>query len=81
MRTTGRGIGAAHKENRHMAENMSIGENVAVKIEGKTLTLVIDMEHRGGLSPTGKTVRVASTLGNVKLPCGITIGLNAYVKP
>jgi len=57
------------------------GENVEVYMDGDSLHVVIDTSHRGGPSASGKTVRVASTLGNVKLPCGVTLGLNAYVKP
>ena len=63
-----------------MSENTNVGENVAVSVKGKKLIIEIDTEHRGGLSASGKTIRVASTLGNIKLPCGITLGLNAYVK-
>lgn len=34
-----------------------------------------------GPSASGKTIGVASTGGNVTLPNGITVGLNAYRKP
>ena len=57
----------------------NVGENVIVKREDGVTWLGIVEEHRGGVSPSGKTIRVASTLGNVKLPSGITVGLNAYV--
>lgn len=59
---------------------VSVGENVAVAIYGDKIVVTIDGSYRGGLSASGKTVRVASTLGNVKLPNGVTLGLNAYVK-
>lgn len=34
-----------------------------------------------GPSASGKTIGVANTGGNITLPNGITVGLNAYRKP
>ena len=57
-------------------------ENVEFKVTGSKLVITIDLKHRGDLSASGKTVRVASTLGNVKVPeTDVTVGINAYVKP
>ena len=64
-----------------MAGMQDVGENIKTCMEGAVLVIHIDTTHRGGLSASGKTVRVASSEGNVKLPCGVTLGLNAYVKP
>lgn len=62
-------------------EVLNVGENVAVTFSGHNIIVTFNGAHRGGLSASGKTVRVASTLGNVKLPNGIVLGVNAYVKP
>jgi hypothetical protein len=57
-------------------------ENVDFKVSGTKLVITVDLKHRGELSSSGKTIRVASTLGNVKVPeTEVTVGLNAYVKP
>lgn len=64
-----------------MAEKFVLGENVKGSIEGNTLTLEIDMNHRGPKSASGKTVRVASTCGNLMIPgTAVTVGINAYTK-
>jgi hypothetical protein len=64
-----------------MAEQVLIGENVKASVEGNTLHLEIDISHRGQRSASGKTVRVASTCGNMGIPgTGVTLGLNAYTK-
>ena len=56
-----------------------LGENIRYAVEGDTLTITIDLSHRGGLSSTGKTLRVASTNGNKDIGNGVFLGLNAYV--
>ena len=58
----------------------NLGKNVEFKVEGKKLTLVIDLEAEQGLSGSGKSTIVATTSGNVKLPgdSGVTLGINAY---
>ena len=57
-------------------------ENVKATVKGSILTLEVDLSKRGAKSSTGKTVRVASTEGNV--PCegfpDIKIGLNVFTK-
>ena len=58
-------------------------ENVQMTVKGKTLTITIDLEHRGEKSASGKTIRIASTCGNVPVPgtdTGAIIGLNVYCK-
>lgn len=57
--------------------------NVDQKIQGDKLILTIDLKQRHGMSSTGKTVRIASTEGNVKLPdqhSDIQFGLNVFTK-
>lgn len=58
-------------------------ENVKMAVEGKELVIRVDLEHRGEKSSTGKSLRVASTEGNVEVPGfpAIKIGINAYTKP
>jgi hypothetical protein len=57
-----------------------IGENVKITETDDRLIIEIDKSHRGELSSSGKTRRVASTLGNKKVG-DLYIGLNVYVKP
>lgn len=58
----------------------NLGKNIEFKVEGKKLTLVIDLEKEQGQSGSGKSTIVATTSGNVKLPGvdGVTLGINAY---
>jgi hypothetical protein len=67
------------------ATKTNVGENVAYSIDEKTntLTITVDLDYRAGDKPAEgkKTIRVASTLGNVELPGGVRLGLNAYVYP
>jgi hypothetical protein len=59
-------------------------ENVSITVspDKKKATIVVDLTHRGDLSSTGKTIRVASTEGNTELEgTGVKIGLNAFTRP
>lgn len=57
----------------------TIGKNVEFKVEGKKLTLVIDLEAEQGLSGSGKSTIVATSSGNVQVPgTDVTLGINAY---
>ncbi len=58
-------------------------ENVKFTRNGSKLVIEVDLAHRGELSSTGKTQRVASTEGNVPCPDdpSIKIGLNVYAPP
>lgn len=66
------------------AESMTVGENVAYRVDGDTLTITIDLKHRNDLGKdpkTGearKTIRVATTSGNKEMG-GVVVGVNAYV--
>jgi hypothetical protein len=57
-------------------------ENVILTRKGDTLHIEIDLKHRGEKSSTGKTIRIASTKGNVAVPGSpeIKLGLNVYTK-
>jgi len=60
---------------------MQVGENVTVEETPEEIIIHIKKDHRGERSSSGKTVRVASTLGNKKIGnTEIFLGLNAYVK-
>jgi hypothetical protein len=62
-------------------EMTTVGENVRYAVDGTTLTVVIDLSYRGGLSESGKTVRVASTLGSAVIAgTDVKLGINAFVK-
>lgn len=58
-------------------------ENVKMAVEGDELVIRVDLKHRGELSSTKKTVRVASTEGNIECPgnAAIKVGLNIFTKP
>jgi hypothetical protein len=63
-----------------MKTPIHLGNNVTGSVDGKKLTLEIDLSKRHGDSKSGKTVIVASTNGNKNVPGSeVTIGLNAYV--
>jgi hypothetical protein len=62
-------------------------DNVEMEMEDEnTLVIRIDLSLRGGRSPSGKTIRIASTEGNAPLPQeanlpNARIGLNVYTYP
>jgi predicted molibdopterin-dependent oxidoreductase YjgC len=55
-------------------------KNIEMRVEGDTLTIVVDLKQEFGLSSSGKSITVASTEGNVSVPEreDIKIGLNIY---
>lgn len=57
-------------------------ENVKMTVAGDKLTIEVDLSKRGAKSSTGKTIRVASTEGNVACPEHeeIKVGLNVFTK-
>jgi hypothetical protein len=57
-------------------------ENVKMSVDKGILTIEVDLTKRGAKSSTGKTVRVASTEGNVPLDGfpEIKCGLNIFTK-
>lgn len=56
--------------------------NIEMDVKDKILTIKIDLSERNGVSPSKKTIRVASTEGNKKIPGfeEIKIGINAMIK-
>ena len=64
-----------------MQQKETIGENIQIEIKDGKAILTIDLEHRGNVSASGKSVIVATTRGNVPIPGStVVLGLNAYVK-
>ncbi len=57
-------------------------ENVKASVSGTILTIEVDLSKRGAKSSTGKTVRVASTEGNLPVEGypDIKFGLNVFTK-
>jgi hypothetical protein len=56
-------------------------QNVKTEINGKILTITVDLSYRIGPSKSGKSQLVASTQGNVFLAdANVTVGLNIYTK-
>lgn len=57
-------------------------KNLDMKVEGNTLTIVVDISKRLGETKSGKSITVATTEGNISIPDHeeIKIGLNIYVK-
>ena len=61
-------------------------ENVKFEVvDDNRLVIHVDLNHRGDISASGKTRRVASTQGNIGVKDAngveVKIGLNVYVKP
>lgn len=54
---------------------------VEFRIVGEHTELRFRNDGNTGPSASGKTIGVASTGGNVTLPNGVTVGVNAYRKP
>ena len=64
-----------------MSQKETIGENIQIEIKDGKAILTIDLEHRGNISASGKSVIVATTRGNVPIPGStVVLGLNAYMK-
>ena len=55
-------------------------KNVEIKIEGKTMTIKVDLAQTFGPSKSGKTTTIASTEGNQAVAPGVFVGLNVYKK-
>ena len=55
-----------------------VGQNVFAKVEGDRLTIELDMSADLGKSASGKSLKVATTGGNVTIGDGLKLGLNVY---
>ncbi len=58
-------------------------KNIDMKLNGKILTITVDISQEFGMSGSGKNLVIASTEGNVSIPDKpeVKIGLNIYKKP
>jgi len=56
-----------------------LGNNVEITEKGNLVTVTFDKSKDFGLSKSGKTKQIASTLGNQKVN-DFTIGINVYRK-
>jgi len=54
--------------------------NVDLKVNGNIMTITVDLSKDFGPSASGKTIQIASTLGNKPVGDGIAFGLNVYKK-
>jgi hypothetical protein len=61
---------------------MEVGNNANCEVskDGKTLTIRVDLTKEFGKSKSGKTMQIASTLGNAKVAENVFVGLNVYHK-
>ena len=57
-------------------------KNVEMSVEGRILTVKVDLTKELGPSASGKTILIATTEGNMSLPGidNMKIGLNVYKK-
>jgi len=55
-------------------------QNIETKIEGTILTVKIDLSKEYGPSKSGKTISIASTLGNQEIQKNVFLGVNVYKK-
>lgn len=53
-------------------------QNVKMSIKGTKLVIEVDLTQDYGLSKSGKSISIASTLGNKSVKDDIKIGLNVY---
>lgn len=55
-------------------------QNIEMTLEGRILTIKIDITKELGPSKTGKSILVATTEGNKSLPGveGMKVGINVY---
>lgn len=58
---------------------MQLGRNVEVSIKANKLIITIDLKQKGVPSKSGKSIVLATTLGNKFIPdAGVNLGLNVY---
>jgi hypothetical protein len=57
-------------------------ENVQLTLEGEVLVIKVDLSKTQGPSKSGKSIIIATTAGNAKVPGhdGVLVGLNVYRK-
>lgn len=58
--------------------NVTHPNNVDMRVDGHTLTIVVDLSRDLGPSKSGRSRIIATTAGNLRLPGGAVVGLNVY---
>ena len=56
-------------------------QNVDIKVEGKTMTITVDLTKRLGISRSGKSQLIATTSGNQSFVTeggNVSVGVNIY---
>lgn len=61
-----------------MGDVKKVGKGIKLTRNGSKLTIEIDLNANHGMSKSGKSITVASTLGNVDVGNGCKMGLNVY---
>jgi hypothetical protein len=58
----------------------SMGTNIVIRIEGDKLIIEVDLTQEHGLTGSGKSIKIASSEGNMSVPGreDVKIGLNVY---
>ncbi len=59
---------------------MALPQNVDLRVQGDKLVITVDLTKSFGMSSSGKSVLIASTVGNVSVPGReeVKVGLNVY---
>lgn len=57
---------------------MNVGKGITIEETEDLITITFRKDGDFGLSTSGKNTIVASTGGNIQLPSGVYIGVNAY---
>jgi len=52
--------------------------NIKTNLNGDVLTIIVDLSKDFGPSKSGKTISIASTLGNKKVKENVFLGVNVY---
>lgn len=53
-------------------------QNVKTTVKGNKLIIEVDLSQDFGISKSGKSISIASTLGNKSVKDDIKLGLNVY---
>ena len=65
---------------RSTTQAQNVGKGITVTTEGDDVVIRFNATGNYGPSKSGKTQVIATTSGNVTLPNGVVIGVNAYRK-
>jgi hypothetical protein len=57
-----------------------VGTNIELEVEGDTLVIRVNLKETHGVTTSGKSIKIASSEGNVSVPGreDIKVGLNVY---